>query len=158
MAVQRLRRRIATIIGLLGALALPACGGADQEVPGRPADADVRLAVRVDQGEDRVPLRGTLECTSDGANAGGALRGDGTARLCAHAREIAGFLASAPERDRICTSIYGGPQTARIWGTIGERAVGRAFQRTDGCEIAWWDEAVPLLPAVDGPPLPPPEG
>jgi len=156
--VQRARRRIATIIGLLGTLALAACGGAEQEAPGRPADADVRLTVRFDPGENAVPRDETLACTDGETRASGALSGRGAERLCAHARRIAGFLASEPERDRVCVAIYGGPQTARITGTIGGRRVDRAFKRTNGCQIAWWDEAVPLLPAVDGAARPAPGG
>ncbi len=157
-AVQRARRRIATALALLVGLGLSACSGADQQVAGRPADADVRLTVRFDPGADAAQRSEMLACTAEGARASGALSGRGAARLCAHARQIGGFLASEPERDRVCAAIYGGPQTARITGTIGERRVDRAFERTDGCQIAGWDEAVPLLPAVDSAAMPQPGG
>ncbi|MGW4240063.1 SSI family serine proteinase inhibitor [Streptomyces sp. NPDC004749] len=47
----------------------------------------------------------------------------------------------------MCTTMYGGPATARITGTWAGRPVDAAFSRSDGCEIARWDRLVPLLPA-----------
>jgi hypothetical protein len=44
-----------------------------------------------------------------------------------------------------CTQQYGGPQTARVTGTLrGERIDGR-FSRENGCEIARWEAVVPVL-------------
>ena len=66
--------------------------------------------------------------------------------LCRAATALAPFLARAPDPDRACTQIYGGPQTARITGTIGGRRIDRSFSRTDGCRISDWDRAKQLLP------------
>lgn len=89
-----------------------------------------------------------LRCRAEKARADGFLRDAGAAAACKRARTIAGFLAAAPSRKRICTQIYGGPQRARITGTIGARRIDRRFKRTDGCAIGDWQHAVPLLPRM----------
>ncbi|WP_439681411.1 SSI family serine proteinase inhibitor [Embleya sp. MST-111070] len=50
----------------------------------------------------------------------------------------------------MCTMIYGGPAAAHITGVWAGRPVDAAFDRTDGCEIARWDDLVPVLPTVGG--------
>lgn len=52
-----------------------------------------------------------------------------------------------PDPDLACTEIYGGPETARITGTVDGRQVDASFARTDGCQIHRWD-AVSALFAV----------
>ncbi|MEW2075112.1 SSI family serine proteinase inhibitor [Streptomyces sp. NPDC013433] len=54
-------------------------------------------------------------------------------------------FAPAP-RDTVCTLQYGGPATARVTGTWAGRPVDATYDRTNGCEIARWDQLVPLLP------------
>ncbi|WP_055600606.1 SSI family serine proteinase inhibitor [Streptomyces aureus] len=57
----------------------------------------------------------------------------------------------APVRpDSMCTMQYGGPATAHVTGTWAGRPVDASFRRTDGCEIARWDDFAPLLPATTG--------
>ena len=45
----------------------------------------------------------------------------------------------------MCTQIYGGPETARVTGTINGKKVDRRFTRTNGCEIADFTDAAGLL-------------
>jgi hypothetical protein len=87
-----------------------------------------------------------LRCTASGARADGFLRAVGARRACATARRIATFLASRPDPNRACSQIFGGPERALVAGTIGDRRVRRAFSRTDGCKVADWRRAMPLLP------------
>lgn len=47
--------------------------------------------------------------------------------------------------DRACTEIYGGPQLASVMGTWEGVQVESGFSRTDGCQIARWNAALPLL-------------
>ena len=110
---------------------LAACGGAEgeRERGGAPTVALV-ISVRSPQGNRET----TLEC--DGA---------ARSRRCETARRLAPFLAEEPPRDRVCTQIYGGPETARVRGTIGQRRIDRRFSKTNGCEIADWERAEPLL-------------
>jgi hypothetical protein len=114
-------------------------------VTARGADDPVRLTVTFTRrpGERRVAH---LRCTAARASADGFLRDPGARRACAHARSIAGMLASDPDPNRACAEIYGGPERARVTGRIGGRRIARGFSRTDGCEIADWRRAMPLLP------------
>jgi hypothetical protein len=54
--------------------------------------------------------------------------------------------AFAPvNRRQVCTDIFGGPQTGTIEGTLRGEAVSAKFSRQNGCEIARWNLAAPLL-------------
>ncbi|MFF3838050.1 SSI family serine proteinase inhibitor [Streptomyces sp. NPDC001930] len=53
--------------------------------------------------------------------------------------------------DSMCTMQYGGPATAHVTGTWAGRPVDTSFKRTDGCEIARWDDFAPsVLPTTTG--------
>jgi hypothetical protein len=45
----------------------------------------------------------------------------------------------------VCTTIYGGPQVARVVGTLKGQRVSTAFNRQNGCEIARWNRLSPWL-------------
>jgi hypothetical protein len=47
--------------------------------------------------------------------------------------------------DAVCTQIFGGPQEARVAGTVRGRAVAVFFNRSNGCEIDRWDRLAPVL-------------
>jgi hypothetical protein len=111
--------------------ALAACGGNDDGRGGNGAPA-VDLVISVTTPEGNRETR--LQCDA-------GARG----RRCEIARRLADFLAAEPPRDRVCTEIYGGPETAHVRGTIGERGIDRRFSKTNGCEIADWERAEPLL-------------
>ncbi|MCB8901205.1 MULTISPECIES: SSI family serine proteinase inhibitor [unclassified Streptomyces] len=52
--------------------------------------------------------------------------------------------------DSLCTMQYGGPATAHVTGTWAGRPVDASYKRTDGCEIARWDDFAPVLPTRTG--------
>ncbi|MEU7565823.1 SSI family serine proteinase inhibitor [Streptomyces fradiae] len=86
-----------------------------------------------------------LECDGD--------RGSGTHprahRACARLAELSegGQDPFAPvPQDRMCTQQHGGPATARVTGTWHGRDVDARFVRTNGCEIARWENLQPVLP------------
>jgi Subtilisin inhibitor-like len=57
----------------------------------------------------------------------------------------AAALPAVP-KDKACTQIYGGPETATITGTWqGERVIS-TFARNDGCQINRWKLLEGLLP------------
>jgi hypothetical protein len=57
------------------------------------------------------------------------------------------LFASIPS-DVACTQIYGGPQVARVVGTVIGKRVWATFSREDGCAISRWERLSPwLLPA-----------
>ncbi len=111
--------------------ALAACGRGETE-PQRPSAPTVDLVISVTSPQGRRET--ALEC-------------DESARSprCDAARRLAPFLGAQPPEDRICTQIYGGPETARIRGTIGNRLIDRRFSKVNGCAIADWRRAEPLL-------------
>jgi hypothetical protein len=45
----------------------------------------------------------------------------------------------------ICTEIYGGPQRARIVGSVGGKRVWATLERTNGCHISRWERLSPWL-------------
>ena len=53
-------------------------------------------------------------------------------------------------KDVACTEIYGGPQTARVTGSVAGSPVDARFSRSNGCDIARWDALAPLLGSVGG--------
>jgi hypothetical protein len=81
------------------------------------------------------PARGTL--TRPGRACGRLLAGG-----------AALFKAFPP--DTACTAIYGGPQRARIVGTLAGKRVWAVITRTNGCEISRWDRLSPWLLPVGG--------
>lgn len=46
--------------------------------------------------------------------------------------------------DEVCTEIYGGPEVARVTGTIDGKELDATFTRVNGCQIARYDRASPL--------------
>lgn len=53
-------------------------------------------------------------------------------------------LAPLPS-DVVCATVYGGPETARVTGTVRGRPVDLELSRTDACRTAQWDRLGPLL-------------
>lgn len=64
---------------------------------------------------------------------------------CRVLRKLPREAFAPPAPDEICTQIYGGPETARVVGRLDGKRVDAAFARTDGCGIARWELAAPLL-------------
>ena len=63
------------------------------------------------------------------------------------ALEANGAAALPPvPKDKACTQIYGGPETATISGTWKGQRVMSTFARNDGCQISRWKLMAGLLP------------
>lgn len=131
-----------------GAGALGGCGEADEPAARQTATAQsgaIELTVAYDDGAG-TKSSGTLTCRGSEQRAEGALAGRASAaELCAQARKIAELLTTQPDKGRMCTQVYGGPETARVTGTIDGKKVDRRFTRTNGCEIADFTRASGLL-------------
>lgn len=106
----------------------------------------VNLRIEADTGAGTKVRRATLTCDGNGPRATGFLRARDAERLCRRAYALERFLGRAPERDRVCTKVYGGPSRARVRGNVRGTSVNRRFNRTDGCAIADWRRARLLLP------------
>lgn len=79
----------------------------------------------------------TVSNTDSGVN-------DGQACLALAEFDVQARLTNPPT-DQLCTSEYGGPETAHITGTINDIAVDTNVKRTDGCGISDWGN---LLAAI----------
>lgn len=145
--------RIAVAVVAAAAAAAAGCGEDERDVgapPGRTDVADIALTVRFDDGRGERSA-GRLACGGgEPVVTGAPARRADAAALCEHVRGLEDLLTSGPPRDRACTLVFGGPQTALVTGRFRGERVRRRFSRTDGCAIADWEEAVPLLPAVRG--------
>jgi hypothetical protein len=125
---------------LLIAVFLAGCGS-DEPTPSSSGDSALAsLTVTVDddgaQGPEE-PRTLELECEAPSDSAAcGAAAGISAADL----RPVSG--------DTACTQIFGGPEEARIVGSIRGDDVDATFKRSDGCEIARWDKVKPLLDEV----------
>jgi hypothetical protein len=142
-------RRLAVVMGAVTAAVLaPAAAQAAPAAIAPPPDVTLNLAVTDAPGA--TPQTATLRCRGSRAIAGGYLAGV-PAQACQQARDLAAFLLSQPDPNRICTDIFGGEQTAKVTGSINGRRVQRAFARRNGCEIADWNRMGLLLDGAMSP-------
>ncbi len=96
----------------------------------------------------KVPFSGTVDCPA-GHPSGTGMFATNAAAVCAEIvarREVLARVGSEP--GRMCSEIYGGPQQARITGTVAGTPVSIRVSRSDGCGIADWTTLQWLL----GPP------
>ena len=127
---------------LVAASLLPAAAHAARA--GTAPAAVVALKFSVTDAPEATPRPATLTCLGTRANATGYLR-ETPEEGCQQARRLAAFLLSAPAPGRVCTQIFGGPQTATVQGAINGRWIRRTLSRTNGCELADWDRMGLLL-------------
>lgn len=145
---------IAALLGLgLLLLATGALGGCGEDETGAQptrstatsAAGEIELKIAHDDGAGQRTL-GELSCRDGAARATGELfGGKDPTRLCAQARALRKLLTTQPDEDRMCTQIYGGPETAHVTGAIDGTPVDRRFARTNGCDVADFNEAAGLL-------------
>lgn len=88
---------------------------------------------------DGVTSEWTVSCPSNGVSS----------RACAAvtAESAAALEPVAP--GAVCTRIYGGPETARVYGVWQGQWVDATFDRSNGCEINRWDAIGPLLSPIE---------
>lgn len=129
----------------LGLLAACSGSGADDALSPAPAPTS-RLVVEQDPGDGSPAQRWTLVCAPGGGASGDHPDGEAA---CEHLLAADEPFAPLPD-DRICTEIYGGPQTARVTGTWRGEQVDLRLSREDGCAISQWDALGPLLPGPVG--------
>ncbi|WP_258571984.1 subtilase-type protease inhibitor [Actinomadura parmotrematis] len=96
------------------------------------------LTVQVKASPEAPAKRWTLTCDPVG---GDHPKG---AAACAALAKAADPFKALP-KDRICTKIYGGPETATVTGTWKGEPVDARFARADGCQLSQWTELKPLF-------------
>lgn len=115
---------------------LAACGdGEDEGAVSAPLAAELSVTVRPD-GPDGPVRERRVECERLGTRAEEPVCRKLSARR----------LAPVPELTA-CTAIYGGPDVARVTGTLHSKPVDARFSLEDGCEIARWERNRDLLGA-----------
>jgi hypothetical protein len=138
---------VVIVVGVAGAQLAPDAGpGSGGPAAARAADDTVDLTVRFTRRPGGRRQVAHVRCTTARATADGWLRAVGARRACAHARKIAALLTRTRDPERACAEIFGGDERATVTGRIGARRVRHGFERTDGCEVADWRSAQPLLP------------
>lgn len=127
-------RALAALAVCAAALAAVASGSAGS--PGPTALAITYWESGVTSSE---PVRWTLRCNPPR----GTLPRPGVAcrKLAAGGAKL--FAPIPPSA--VCTQVYGGPQVARVVGTVGGVRVWATFSREDGCRIARWNRLSPWL-------------
>ena len=106
---------------------------------GANAETSLRITYWEDSAKPSASVTWTLRCNP----ARGTL-----ARPLVACRQLAAggpkLFAPLP-RDIACTQIYGGPQKARVVGTVAAARIWATFTRTDGCQIGRWSRISPWL-------------
>lgn len=92
----------------------------------------MRVSVDPDGGGPAAPRSALVRCPSAKQANACAVLGDRT------------VLEGPPPRTP-CSQLYGGPQTATLRGQVDGRRIDVALNRSDGCQIARWRLAQPLL-------------
>ena len=140
----RLVLPLVALLALVSACAAqPASGGASPSSSAS-ADRDNSLVIELNQGDGSPAQRWTLTC---GATPGGT-HPDAQA-ACDHLAGMSEPFAPIPA-DRMCTQIYGGPQTAHVTGRWRGAAVDLELSRVDGCRVSQWNDLGPVLPGRVG--------
>ncbi|MBT2383707.1 SSI family serine proteinase inhibitor [Streptomyces sp. ISL-11] len=114
-------------------LALPTASAAPLPLPERAGD---HLTVTV---SDSGAFDGTHELYCHPTRGNHPFAKEACAELDGQVRWGQELFAPVPEGST-CTLIYGGPQRAHVTGTWAGQPVKADFNRTNGCEIARWNQ------------------
>jgi hypothetical protein len=143
-----MRWKLMRNMALMPILALIAVGCGDPSGDSTPAGGGSEevdtLKIEVRPRADAEPLTATLRCTTPPEATGFISDAE---KACETVRATKHVLIHGPPDNVMCTEIYGGPQRARITGTVDKQRVDLEVTREDGCAIALWDELEPLLGA-----------
>lgn len=115
---------------ILAAVALLAGCGEDDEPAATPAASVADLTIEVEPGGKRA----TVLCDVD--------------TDCPEVAALDPKVFEPTAGNVACTQQYGGPEQATVKGTFKGEPVDAQFSRENGCEIARWEDATPLLEAA----------
>jgi LysM repeat protein len=114
-------------------------------VPSAAGKAQLTIEARTGSATSVLQISSATLACDGGADATGYLRNVAGAACAATRDGAVGKVVAAQRRARICTEEYGGPQTARITGTVNGKRVTVGVTRSDGCGIADWETLRALL-------------
>ena len=118
----------------------PSSSAAGEPSAGRPpGPGDTDLTIVINDGSGSTTTW-RLTC-----NPAGGTHPDPQAACRALEANGAAALPPVP-KDKACTQIYGGPETATVTGTWKGQSVMSRFARNDGCQISRWKLMAGLLP------------
>jgi Subtilisin inhibitor-like len=103
------------------------------------AQTVLRVTYWEDSAKPSESMTWALRCNP----AGGSL--PRPARACARLAAGGAKLFAPLPRNIVCTEMYGGPQRARVVGTVNGRRIWATFARSNGCEIDRWQRISPWL-------------
>jgi hypothetical protein len=112
---------------ILAAVALVAGCGEDDEPAATPSASIADLKVEVDPGGKTATV--TCDVEDD----------------CPEVAALDPKVFEPTPGNVACTQQYGGPEEATVTGTFKGEPVDARFSRQNGCEIARWQDAAPLL-------------
>lgn len=127
-------RGILVLVLAAGALVACASGSAQAE-----SGTDLTITFWESGAGKGEPTRWTLRCNP----ARGTLARPVIA--CRRLAEAGRKLFTPVPPDAICTQIFGGPQVARVVGTVKGKRVWATFSRQNGCQISRWNAVSPWL-------------
>ena len=135
-------RVVAALTAVLIGLVLSGCTSDSDDSPDELPSADLttQLTVVVDDGDAKQEF----DVTCDPAG-GSHPRPESACEFLELAAESGADPFEMVPADAVCSSIYGGPETATVEGEWRGQPVDAIFSRDNGCEIARWDNAVALL-------------
>jgi hypothetical protein len=125
------------LVCLIAVALLAGCGEEDDDAaPARPASglADLTLVVDGDGSGGQAPKEIEVRCEEAQDSA-----------LCTDVASLTAEDFEPTPQNTACTQQYGGPQTARVTGTLNGETIDARFSREQGCEIARWDAVVAVL-------------
>ena len=125
--------RASVVALLLGAILAASASAAPS------SGTSLRITYWEDAGKPLHHVTWTLRCNPAGGSLARPVRA--CTRILAGGVEL---FAPVP-KNTVCTEIYGGPQAARVVGTLRGEVVRASFSRKNGCEIARWRRVSPWL-------------
>jgi hypothetical protein len=100
-------------------------------------------SLRVTYWEDSAAPTKSVTWTLRCAPAAGSL--PRPTRACRRLAEDGVELFAPTPKNAVCTEIYGGPQRARVVGTVNGKRIWATFTGSNGCEISRWQRISPWL-------------
>ena len=124
--------RFVLLIAVVALLA--GCGEDDEPAAQAGAVADLTVEVDPDGHDAQEPKTATVSCDAPAD--------------CPEIDALDPKVFEPTPGDVACTQQFGGPETATVKGTFKGEQVDAQFSRQNGCEIARWEDAAPLLEAA----------
>lgn len=107
------------------------------------ASASTASSLRVTYWEDSAAPTKTVTWTLRCGPVAGSL--PRPTRACRRLAQGGVALFAPTPKNAVCTEIYGGPQRARVVGTVNGMRIWATFTRVNGCEISRWQRISPWL-------------